>query len=138
MSGTGGGVTPVAFHGPVPAHAGPRLAANLDRLVRSFQNAVAASTVTGAQAARCQRALSLLKREQSAVAAAVGTAQGDGAKNLMERAAQLRFLTRRMDGYPLDFAGPTMAKTLEDERRLVVLTACQIIAAASGSGASGL
>ena len=138
MSGTGVEVTSLTLRGSVPAHAGPRLLANLDKLVHSFQQAMSTGTVTGAPAGRCRRALALLEREQRAVTAAVGTAHGGDATKLVERATRLRFLARQMDGYRLDFAGAAMAKTLQDQRRLVVLTACQIVAAASGSGASGL
>ena len=130
--------SPFAFPERVPYAAVERLLRTFSALQQIVADALAASDATGATSTRWQRAFSLLEQERSALQVEADAFQAGDRQALLRHAADLRLLARRMDGYALSFAGDETGKALTQQRQLLVLTAWQIAAAASGSEAAGL
>ncbi len=131
------------MNGPAETHAIPQAAAQrLVRNVESFLNTVrdarAAADPGGTETARWLRVEQTLQKQFAAVEAACKAHEGGDASSLVQHAADLKMLARRMDGYDLGFAGPAFEEQLTNQRRLLVLVAWQIDAVSRGSGSAGL
>lgn len=119
--------------------AGGRLAHHLTGLLTAVREGLGSLQAAPVQVTRWRRAAALLDQDQRAVSQALEVLQQTHTSDtLIAQAERLRFLARQMDGYNVDFAGEALGKRMMTERRLLVLVASQIVAAASGSPASGL
>lgn len=122
----------------VPYAAVERLLRNFAALRQTLEDALVSADPDNTQSRRLQKAAALLRQEHAALErerSGFETGKRDG---LLQHAADLRLLARRMDGYSLSFAGDDAAAAMAQHRQLLVLTAWQITAAASGSEAAGL
>lgn len=116
----------------VPTAAAARLHKNLADLLAALTVAIESSKPGDSSLPRLQRAATLLQQEEQDLLRDIDAFQTGAREPLLTRAADLRLLARRMDGYAAGDA-EVLAK-----RQLLVLTAWQIAAAASGSEAAGL
>lgn len=122
----------------VPYAAVERLSRNFASLQQSLQDALASADPDALQVKRLQKAAVLLQQEHAALERERSSFERGERDGLLQHAANLRLLARRMDGYSLSFAGEDSAAAMAQQRQLLVLTAWQITAAASGSEAAGL
>lgn len=126
------------YPGRVPHTAVERLVGNFEGLRQAVADALASVDRNDPGAARWQRAAELLWQEDAVLQKEAEHFRLGERNNLLQHALELRLLARRMDGYPLSFAGDERGKAIAQHRQLLVLTAWQITAAASGSEAAGL
>ncbi len=116
----------------VPAAAAARLQKNFADLLAALNTAIESGKPGDPSLTRLQRAVTLLQQEERDLLRDMDAFHTGAREPLLTRAADLRLLARRMDGYAAD-----VAEVLQ-KRQLLVLTAWQIAAAASGSEAAGL
>ena len=129
---------PFAYPERVPKHAVRRLQDNLSALLTAIDAACQTGDPLSREVIRWRRAETHLQQEQAAIHTKAEAFYKDERQSLLHHAAELRLLGRRMDGYPLRFAPEETMQRVVEQRRLLVLTAWQIAAAASGSEAAGL
>lgn len=121
----------------VPVSAVTRLQKNLTDLIATLDAVLASDDCTEAEMPRLQRSAVLLRAEETDLRGEVEAFQ-QNREPLICRAADLRLLAQRMDGYVPASLPDELVKELLEKRQLLVLTAWQIAAAASGSEAAGL
>ena len=122
----------------VPAAAVVRLQKNFAELREAVDALLASIEAIHPARSRLQRAAALLRQEEADLLEEAEAFHRNDREPLLRHAAELRLLAHRMDGYTPAFLPDDARTQLVEKRQLLVLTAWQIAAAASGSEASGL
>lgn len=121
----------------VPVSAVTRLQRNLAELITALDTVLASTDCADSAVPRLQRAAALLRQEEANLQVEADAFQ-QNREPLVRRAADLRLLAQRMNGYTPTSLPDESLKALFEKRQLLVLTSWQIAAAASGSEAAGL
>lgn len=129
---------PFAYPERVPTSAVERMLLNFSTFHQTIQAALAVAEPANAQAERWRRAERLFAQELLELQDEAEAFKADLREPLLRHASRLRMLARRMNGYAFNFADDASGMLLAQRQQLLVLTAWQIAAAASGSEAAGL
>ena len=130
----------LAFNSPerVPAAAVARLLNNMTDLLNAMDLAAAPIDPADKSFRRLDRAIALLRQEQADLQVNATSFREGNREPLLQHAADLRLLAYRTDGYFTDALQGDLRTVCVEKRQLLVFTAWQIAAVASGSEAAGL
>ena len=81
-----------------------------------------------------RKALPLLERDLTEVEAAMKEFEAGDQQALLNAASSAMSLAKKMDGFPLNFAGEESGEQLAEQRRFVVMAAWQVL---HGAGVVG-
>jgi hypothetical protein len=115
---------------PIPKAMADRFATTFANLVAGIRGAMALVPEHPEVPRWRQKGLPLLTREFEQVQAAMNSYKAGDEEPLRQAASNALSLAKRMDGFPLDFAGEESGKAVSEQRRFVVMAAWQVLHAA--------
>lgn len=117
--------------GAIPRQAADRFALTFEEFVAGVRGALARSPGHPGVPRWQQEALPLLSRDLAEVQTAMKSYEAGNPEPLRAAASSALSLARKMDGFPLDFAGKETGDKIAEQRRFVVMAAWQVLHSAS-------
>ena len=111
----------------VTQQAADRFALTFADFVKSVRKALEAAPDHPSAPRWRQKGLPLLERDVAEVEAAMKKYEAADQQPLVQAASSAMSLAKKMDGFPLDFAGEEPAEQLAEQRRFIVMAAWQVL-----------